>query len=589
MPDFGSASPSDPSFGSGSYERQQTLVAAAGSGSYDGQHTVVAATASGSYETQPAFGPPSGSGPYDRQQTFVPPAGSGSYEGQHTFVPAGNGPYTGQHTFAPTPVGSPYEGQHPFGPAGGGGSNDSTQVFTQVPGSFDPQRTFVPTQGGFDPHQNYAADPYARGAGGVPFDPQRTFVPASGAGAYEGPQAYVQQHAFQPGSGAGSYEAQHPFVPTQVEESPDRSHAFTLPYGLSANEGQDPFAHNSAPPSSEETPSDSGPHLTSTTTQTSFASASDLFASDLFASESESDLPLDPELDAAFDLVQIDNPEDARPGQLAYDVETERDVHDLFGKMVISHSAQIRQFALELSVGETTSEWAEICRGAISSICAAAAQIGHSQLLFALRAFEIGVDLARGSGKPRIEGELRTQLLNAYQELRRILPDAFNVDDERNRREPIIIHNLLRQVQGVRRLELDKMYAAGLTTLEMLYRIREADLCEATGLDRALCGRVVKQVESYRAERLQAVPDDESGRERLRTLVVTLRETEDQFRAAPEQTVVRRELRQNRDHLVRQLYVHLAQSGEVDLVDELARYSVQRKIECIEAFLKRAK
>ncbi len=298
----------------------------------------------------------------------------------------------------------------------------------------------------------------------------------------------------------------------------------------------------------------------------------------------------DKELDAAFSEAAHEGPHPSGEGTVATDEATQAEIQRLFAQIAAHHSAQIRDFVLELSHGDTTRQWAELCAPAVGALKRAAATIKHDRLVKALEEYERALRAALRANLPTITGEYRRSLLIGYDRLKEVLPAAFDIRSDRDRREPVIIDSLLRQVPGIHALCIDRLYAAGVTSLSAFYRARPADLCATAGIDPDLARAIVEHFEAYRIEREQSAPDRgrKSERNELRALIETLAQREREYREAEESEDRRRkrELRNERTALVQRLDLLLAQLGEIDLVNELKRIPVDRKIKRIDRWLR---
>jgi hypothetical protein len=176
------------------------------------------------------------------------------------------------------------------------------------------------------------------------------------------------------------------------------------------------------------------------------------------------------------------------------------------------------------------------------------------------------------------------------------MPDAFALDEERDRREPIIVQSLLRQVPDVRKVALDKLYAAGLTGLEMYYQAKAYDIAQAAGLPEALAERIVKRFSQYRREIATAPPDLERSHEhkKLAVLAARLANQNDAFASASlswsaDATGKKKRVRKERNETVLEVNVLLARLGEVDLVKQIEKLPFQGKVDALKAYLDEAK
>jgi hypothetical protein len=306
----------------------------------------------------------------------------------------------------------------------------------------------------------------------------------------------------------------------------------------------------------------------------------------LAVEDSSGDLAKD--LDQAFEEVEHRGPGPAGPGQLAQDTPAREEIERLFRQIAAEHARHLRDFAFELSTGETSKQWAELCSPSIVALRDAAAKMQQKPLHEALRQLEAVVEEARTASGPRIDGELRQRLLERYVALQQALPEAFADQSGERRREPIIIDALLRLVPGMHRIAIDKVYAAGIDSLSRFRAATTFDLAHTTGLDEPLCEAIVERFARHREERATATPDELRTHERaqLGDLVGKLRQRHADFREAEvqEDLALKRKLRNERKTLVLELDLVLAHLGELELIYELERAPVERKIERLEEF-----
>ena len=303
------------------------------------------------------------------------------------------------------------------------------------------------------------------------------------------------------------------------------------------------------------------------------------------------ELDLGDELDAAFDGAKISGDAIAGEGRMQSTADVLQELRRLFGEIASHHTAQIRDFIVELSRGPTSKQWAEICAPSLDSIRRAADGIAHPELSATLLQFEKALDdTRRGDGGAMISGERRTKLLEAYAALTKILPEAFDLERHRGRRDPIIIHILLDQVPGLTTLARDRIYAAGLSTLEVFFAAKPDEFAAATGVPPGLSERVLERFAGYRASRAERAEraQHSAEREHLADLVEQLRARQQDFRKAELAESIRdkRRLRDERASLARRIDLALAHLGEIDLIEEIKRAPVDARIERVARFLR---
>jgi hypothetical protein len=295
-------------------------------------------------------------------------------------------------------------------------------------------------------------------------------------------------------------------------------------------------------------------------------------------------------IDAAFEGATVQGPAAAGPGLVRTDTATQREIEELFENIAAHHTAQLRQFAGELMHAPTSKQWGDICAPSLEVVRRGAADISHERLSKALEEFERALDEARRGAAPRIEGPVRDKLLQRYRALVEIVPKAFDAAGERKRREPIIVHTLLEQVDGVSTLAKHRLYKAGLTTLRAFEKANETDVAATTGLDPQLCARVVRHFAGYHRRRVDDPTSSRLDAERGR-LVGLLRQIGDcqiAFRRAEldEDTRGKRSARTRREALLRDVRLALAHLGQLELIDAIARLPVDRKLETVGRWLR---
>jgi hypothetical protein len=154
----------------------------------------------------------------------------------------------------------------------------------------------------------------------------------------------------------------------------------------------------------------------------------------------------------------------------------------------------------------------------------------------------------------------------------------------------LIVQALLLQVPEVRKVALDRIYAAGLTNLEMFYKARPLDIAEAAGITRELSERIVARFQRYKRDMASMPPSSRKSREKtqLETLVKRLEDQNAAFDSSSKSWTSqseKRRLRQERNTTVVEVTLLLARMGEVALVQELERLPFQKKAEELRRFL----
>jgi hypothetical protein len=282
---------------------------------------------------------------------------------------------------------------------------------------------------------------------------------------------------------------------------------------------------------------------------------------------------------------------DVSEGQIEHD---EAAIQDLFANIAANYARPVKNFIFELKRGTATKEWIEICRPAMRSISRAAESMNLTVAARSMSDFDEALQLAQVSEERVLGGEIRDLILSSYEDLVYVLPQTFVIGEEEQQREGTIINSLLKQIPDLGRVTFEKLYGAGLTSLDTLFLAKKEDLAAATGIPLWLCERICNKFYQYREE-LEGTPRDvaQSGhRARLAELVAYLRRFHEGFERAsaeewsnPALAVEKRKFRQNRQACVLQINVVLAEMGELDLVNEIQKLSFERRIQRLEEYL----
>jgi hypothetical protein len=272
------------------------------------------------------------------------------------------------------------------------------------------------------------------------------------------------------------------------------------------------------------------------------------------------------------------------------------EVRSLFAQLAANHVRQVRDFMIDLRWSEPTVDWLPICEPALRSLRRAADKLELTDLCEALDRFAGALADANTSGAKTISGACRETLLSRYEELSRLMPQAFALDLDRTQREAAILQSLLLQVPEVKKVTLDRMYAAGLTTLEAMFLATPGDIAATTGIPEPLAEQIVARFTAYREQVKATVPDATRARERERIAELTAklrRECDDYERVSSEwsngSSDRKKELRKAREQTLLDIQVVLARLGEVDRLTQLERLPFEKKLAHLESFLEEAR
>lgn len=300
---------------------------------------------------------------------------------------------------------------------------------------------------------------------------------------------------------------------------------------------------------------------------------------------------LEESISAAIDAVT--GPGDTRPGNVRHDYD-DRASRELFASIAGNYSRPVKNFIHELKRGSASKEWIDICQPVMGSIIHGAESLGLDTVAKRMLDFREALALARSGEDRNFDAESRDLILSCYEGLVEVLPATFRLADEDRRRESILIHSLLRQVPDVGTVTLEKIYGAGLTTLDALLLATEEDLATATGVPDWLCARICAKVREHR-ERLEATSPETAQFDqhaRLVALVRELRRQQESFQRVSDDQHTSRELAAAKRECLRarqacalQINVLLAEMDEISLVEQLRKMAVERRIERLERYL----
>jgi hypothetical protein len=266
-----------------------------------------------------------------------------------------------------------------------------------------------------------------------------------------------------------------------------------------------------------------------------------------------------------------------------------------FEELAVGHTAQVRSFMLEVRWGEAQTSWIELARPALKSLRAMAVQMEHTALITALDGFDAALEeMLRPGAPPAIGPVARDKLCAAYEPLMVALPRAFELEGERDRREPMVVRALLQQVDGLDPLMIDKMTAAGLGRLETLFRAKADEIAAVAGIAPDVAAATAARVQAFRraTPAVLATPDLAATARELTALYEAFeadhRAFEDAARGWSEgDREAKKRLRRQRELGFLQITVALARLGEIDLALRLEKCPFARRLEELERLVSR--
>jgi hypothetical protein len=265
----------------------------------------------------------------------------------------------------------------------------------------------------------------------------------------------------------------------------------------------------------------------------------------------------------------------------------EATVQHLFAQIAANHSQPLRNFVFELRCGTASKDRIEFLRPSLQMIDDAAAKMGLAEAAERIKNFDEVLSMVQARPERLLECETRVLILDSYNEMSEALPEVFRRGEDEQKREDIIIKSLLRQIPGAGCVTFDKLYKAGIGSLEALFLANTADLAAVTSIPVPLCERIADKFQEYHAEALAISHHDpqSSHRARLTSLVAELRCRHEELESTSVGAALnaglateRRRRRQLRQQCFLQIIATLAELGEVDLINKIQRLSFRQRL-----------
>jgi hypothetical protein len=302
--------------------------------------------------------------------------------------------------------------------------------------------------------------------------------------------------------------------------------------------------------------------------------------------------------EAAVDVSALDaampafDPSRAEPGAIGLSAAEEAALKELFGQIASAYVGPITDFVAKLRVGPVSSSWVDLCAPAVASMTRASSSMGYANLEAALERFGSLLEQSRADSRV-VDGDDRAQVLAAYQHLAELLPGTFPLvePDPTAESESIILNSLLKQIKGVGRITIGRLFAAGLVTLESYYVADPGDLGAAAGLRPSLAEAICEKFRTYR-DVSELASDHDLVLGRLESLVQELRAAQFEFKKATleewytdEPSRAKAKARRGRQQCMWKINVALAELNEIDLINDLKDDIYDKRLERLAAFV----
>ena len=296
--------------------------------------------------------------------------------------------------------------------------------------------------------------------------------------------------------------------------------------------------------------------------------------------------------DNAFESVCSGNAEsNASMIETTRDEQAEAAVQELLSQIAANYATPLKSFMFELQRGTASKDEIELSRPVLDGIRGAVEIMNLPQVVQRISDLDDALLLALSSNERLVNGEIRLRILSSYEALVSIMPEAFRLGDGGEKREDIIIKSLLKQIPRLGCVTLEKLYRAGLGSLDALFLANKEDLAAATGVSGRMCELICDKVAQHRQE-LGSLPHGAAQsvwRSRLAGVVNSLRDEIDAA-GAPNGSPAWPTSEEQRRRNQRQVYylkitVILAEMGELDLLSRMHKVSFKRRMQILNEYL----
>jgi hypothetical protein len=280
------------------------------------------------------------------------------------------------------------------------------------------------------------------------------------------------------------------------------------------------------------------------------------------------------------------------PGPITLSRAEEDALKELFAQIASSYVGPITDFVGRLRVGPATSGFVDLCLPAVNSLERASASMGYANIQTALAEFAGLLEEVRSSARV-VDGDDRARVIASYQRLAELLPSTFPVvaPDPNAESESIILNSLLKQIKGVGRVTIARLFAAGLVSLDAYYVAEPGDLAAASGLRPSLAATICERFRIYR-EVSELAADSDIVVRRLESLVEDLRAAQFEYKKATleewythEPSRAKAKARRARQQCMWKINVALAELGELEFLNSVKDEIYDKRIERLQSLL----
>ncbi|HEY8926953.1 MAG TPA: helix-hairpin-helix domain-containing protein [Polyangia bacterium] len=306
--------------------------------------------------------------------------------------------------------------------------------------------------------------------------------------------------------------------------------------------------------------------------------------------------PIDLVIEMALEASAAEEEPPAIPAPGTSTAADQAAVRATFEDLAVPYMAEVRGLMMELQDGEAQASWFELARPLVRSLRKMADPVGHGAFAEALEKFDQAIGELLAPGQPAIPSPAaREALMTAYGPLRAGLPAAFELEGERDRREPLIVRALLEQVPGLEPVAIEALVAAGFGKLRALHAARADEIAAVSGVGPEVAAAIAARVEAFRRTTpagLASVDQLATLRnlERLRDVLRTQHAAFDAVaRGWSEQDQsAKRQARRERQVTFLHVAIDLLRLGEIAFVQKLEKLPFTSKLDELTRFIGRA-
>ncbi len=167
------------------------------------------------------------------------------------------------------------------------------------------------------------------------------------------------------------------------------------------------------------------------------------------------------------------------------------ETEDLFCEIASGYCKPLKDFLFEVNRGVARREWVEYCRPSLRAILKGARQARFpADSLELMEKMDEQLAHAETNCQHFLTQEIQQKILLAYVRLEEKIPKIFRRSSSNHLRGKIIFESLLFQVAGIGKKTIQRLSAAGLTSLGTFSLVNVFDLSSVTGIPLLRCRQI---------------------------------------------------------------------------------------------------